>query len=105
VAALDLARHVDHVLYAEQHAPGGKPAPAAFEAAVARLGLPAEWCLAVGDDPVNDIEGARRAGLRAIQVRRAGVAVRHDADAFIEAFDDLPAVAASLIEQVAADVA
>ena len=105
VAALDLARLVDHVLYAEQYAPGGKPAPAAFQAAVARLGLPAEWCLVVGDDPVNDIQGARRAGLRAVQVMRSGVAERHHADALIDAFADLPPVAASLIEQATVAVA
>jgi putative hydrolase of the HAD superfamily len=105
VAALDLARVVDHVLCAEQYAPGGKPSPAAFHAAVARLGLPPAWCLCVGDDPVNDIQGAQAAGLRAVQVMRPGVAVRHDADALIESFDDLPAVAASLVTQVAVDVA
>jgi putative hydrolase of the HAD superfamily len=104
VAALDLARLVDHVLYAERYA-GGKPSLAAFQAAVARLGVPAEWCICVGDDPCADIEGARRAGLRAVQVMRPGVGISADADGLIERFEDLPAVAASLVEQVTIDVA
>jgi len=46
-----------------------KPAPAIFERALERLGVPASRAVFVGDDEVQDIEGARTAGLRAIHVR------------------------------------
>jgi len=47
----------------------GKPAFAFFEAARAELGVPAERVAMVGDDVVNDIEGARAAGMRTVLVR------------------------------------
>ena len=47
----------------------GKPEPALFEMALARLGLPAADCVMVGDRPDTDILGAKRAGLRAALVR------------------------------------
>jgi putative hydrolase of the HAD superfamily len=107
VAALDLAQYVDHVLYAETCAPGGKPAAAAFTAALRRLELPAESCICVGDDPVCDILGARRAGMRTVRVVRAGVTVvpAEEADALVDRFDDVPLAVASLQEMVALDVA
>jgi putative hydrolase of the HAD superfamily len=105
VAALDLPRIVDHVLYAECHARGGKPAVAAFQAALQRLALPAESCLCVGDDVVCDIYGAHGAGIRAIQlVPKTGTADA-SADAVIHAFEDLPVAAASLVNLVTIDVA
>ena len=42
-----------------------KPDPRLFRLAAARLGLPCESCLYVGDHPVNDIAGALSAGMRA----------------------------------------
>ena len=46
VEALGLEPRVDAVLYAEEHAPGGKPSRAAFDAALNALGVPAarSWC-------------------------------------------------------------
>ena len=49
-----------------------KPHPGFYRAACARLGLPPARVLSVGDDPENDDEGARRAGLRAALIDRAG---------------------------------
>ena len=49
-----------------------KPHPAFFEAASARLGLPAGRVLSVGDDLANDVEGARAAGLAAALIDRDG---------------------------------
>jgi putative hydrolase of the HAD superfamily len=105
VAALDLARHVDHVLYAESYATGGKPAITVFQAALIRLGLAAESCLCVGDDPVCDIDGAHRAGIRTVHLVPAGASAHSKADAVIHTFEDLPEVAASLIQLVTIDVA
>ena len=47
----------------------GKPARAYFDAALAQLGVPADRAAMVGDDIVNDIEGARAAGLTGVLVR------------------------------------
>ncbi|HSP90924.1 MAG TPA: HAD-IA family hydrolase, partial [Vicinamibacterales bacterium] len=49
-----------------------KPHPAIFEAALAAVGEPAAAAVMVGDSVKADIEGARRIGMRAVLVRRAG---------------------------------
>jgi putative hydrolase of the HAD superfamily len=49
-----------------------KPDPRPFQIALARLSLTPAECVHVGDDPVNDGEGATAAGLRAILVDRTG---------------------------------
>jgi putative hydrolase of the HAD superfamily len=49
-----------------------KPAPQFFEALMKLVGLPPARLLLVGDDRVNDYEGARAAGLAAILVDRQG---------------------------------
>ncbi len=49
-----------------------KPDPRIFRAALERLGVPAAAALYVGDHPQHDVAGARRAGLRAVDV--AGLA-------------------------------
>jgi putative hydrolase of the HAD superfamily len=101
VAALDLDPLVDHVLYAEEHAPGGKPNPACFQAAMNRLQLPASRCVAVGDDPVRDIGGAAALGLRTIQVLAPGTTGRVEADAVVTAFADVPRRARLLVSEPA----
>ena len=47
----------------------GKPAVAFFEAALGSVGASAPRSLMVGDDIVNDVEGAKAAGLRGVLVR------------------------------------
>ncbi len=47
-----------------------KPAPQIFHAACARLGLPPDAVLHVGDDPELDVAGARAAGLRTAWINR-----------------------------------
>ncbi len=62
--ALGLLRHVDAaVISAEEGVE--KPARAAFDAALRRLGVPRERAIHVGDSPRDDVLGARRAGLAA----------------------------------------
>lgn len=69
IAALGLADMVDAVVCAADCGSGrGKPDPAAFRAVLARLGTDAGRTVFVGDDPVADIAGARRAGMHAIQM-------------------------------------
>src|SRR4051812_8167546 len=47
-----------------------KPHPRFYEAACARLGLPADRVLCVGDDLRNDVIGPREAGLHAVLIAR-----------------------------------
>ena len=49
-----------------------KPAAEFFAAVCRNLGLPGDQILVVGDDLVNDVQGAQTAGLRAIWFNRAG---------------------------------
>lgn len=58
----------------------GKPHGAAYEVALARLGLPVQQCLMIGDRLETDIGGARAAGIRTALVL-TGVATRADAEA------------------------
>jgi putative hydrolase of the HAD superfamily len=102
VAALALEPLVDAVVYAEEHAVGGKPDPAAFRAALDRIGLPPSRCIVAGDDPVRDIDGARRLGLRTIRI----TSLRNDppaleADAVVAAAAGLPACARLLLAETA----
>jgi putative hydrolase of the HAD superfamily len=46
-----------------------KPDPRSFRCALERLGVAPHEAVFVGDDPVEDVEGARRAGLFAIRAR------------------------------------
>ena len=47
-----------------------KPHPTIFQAALDRLGLPAQDAMMVGDSPDEDVEGARALGMHAILVDR-----------------------------------
>ncbi len=49
-----------------------KPDPAIFHAACARLGVAPREAVFVGDDILLDVQGAQRAGMRAVWLRRAG---------------------------------
>jgi putative hydrolase of the HAD superfamily len=49
-----------------------KPDPAVFEAALAIAGCAPEHALHVGDSPVNDVDGAAAAGIRAVLLERDG---------------------------------
>lgn len=99
IAALGLEAHVDHVVYAEEHAPAGKPHASAFGDVLRRLGATAAECVMVGDDVRCDIEGARAAGLRAIRLDRYRDtrAAACAADAVAAGLDEIPRLAASLL--------
>lgn len=53
-------------LVSSERAGARKPDARIFELAARELGVPADRCWFVGDHPVNDIQGARAAGMRAI---------------------------------------
>ncbi len=48
-----------------------KPHPSIFEAALKLAGVPATDAVMVGDSLSQDIEGARRVGMRGVLVRRS----------------------------------
>jgi putative hydrolase of the HAD superfamily len=107
VAALGVTSLVDEVIYAEEHAPGGKPAAAPFMAALRSLELAASQCVCVGDDAARDVRGARAIGMATIRLARPGVAVdaAADADAVIHSMRQVPEVADLLLAGVDAHVA
>ena len=107
VAALGITSLVDEVIYAEEHAPGGKPAAAPFTAALRSLELEAGQCVCVGDDAERDVHGARALGMATIRLARPGVSVdpAADADAVIQCVRQLPDVANFLLGKVDAHVA
>ena len=62
---------VDAVVHSSR-AGSAKPDPGIFSAALARLDVAPGEALHVGDEPVEDVLGARSAGLRAVLIDRAG---------------------------------
>jgi putative hydrolase of the HAD superfamily len=84
---LGLAEHIETVV----HSAGvgaAKPDPRPFLVALERLELTPDDCIHVGDDPVNDGEGAAAAGLRAILVDREGPARQGT----VRSLEDVPAL-------------
>jgi putative hydrolase of the HAD superfamily len=75
-----------------------KPAPAIFALSLHAVGADAATAVHVGDDLVLDVDGARGAGMRVIQVRTASgqPAVEQMADAVITSLTELPAAVARL---------
>ncbi len=67
--ALDLTEHFEAILISCEVG-AGKPAPAIFQEAMRRMGVPAGAILHVGDSMEADVLGARAAGLSAVQIER-----------------------------------
>ncbi len=65
---LGLAARLDAVVIPAD-AGVAKPSPEIFALALRRLGVPAAQAVFVGDHPGEDLEGARAAGLHAVDVR------------------------------------
>jgi putative hydrolase of the HAD superfamily len=128
VAGLGLSPLVDEVVYAEEHAPGGKPSAAPFRAALRALDLDAGDCVCVGDDPARDVRGARALGIATIRLARPATSAQvrlqpdstsanvesglsrierptDEADVVIDSLRQLPEAAALLLRTVTADVA
>lgn len=100
VLALGLAPLVDAVVYAETCAPGGKPARRCFDAALGRLGVNPSDAVFVGDSIVNDVDGAKAAGLHTVWLPpRHGDRTASGADAVVATLTEVPAVAAHLLQR------
>ncbi|MER6528228.1 HAD-IIA family hydrolase [Streptomyces sp. NPDC001508] len=76
----------------------GKPSPAFFAAALARLGVDADRALMVGDDVESDVLAAQRAGISGVLVRTGKylpeslAAASGTPDHVLDSFADLPAL-------------
>ncbi|KUN80608.1 HAD family hydrolase [Streptomyces bungoensis] len=76
----------------------GKPSPAFFAAALARLGVRADQALMVGDDVESDVLAAQRAGITGVLVRTGKYRPETEAgasgtpDHVRDSFADLPAL-------------
>ena len=104
VDALGLEPLVDVVVYAHEVG-AGKPDPEVFLAACERLGVTPDRAVMTGDDPWCDIDGARRAGLRAIRVRqgwhkRVECGMSGPADCTVTSVADVPQAARALIQEI-----
>jgi HAD superfamily hydrolase (TIGR01458 family) len=73
----------------------GKPSATYFHTATEALGVPPSRAAMVGDDVVNDVDGARAAGLVGVLVRtgkfRDGDLERGSPDVVVDALADVPA--------------
>jgi HAD superfamily hydrolase (TIGR01458 family) len=75
----------------------GKPAPRRFRAALRELGVPAADTMMIGDDPISDVAGAMRLGMRGALVLTGKVTRRDEpttgwcADLVLDSIHDLPA--------------
>ena len=81
LADLELAPLLD-LIWLPSDAGVAKPDPAIFTSALRALGVTAERAVFVGDDAQRDLEGARSAGLRPVDV--ASLATLADLPALIE---------------------
>jgi putative hydrolase of the HAD superfamily len=70
---IGLAPHFHAAVWAHKFGVG-KPDPAIFHAACEALEVAPEEAVYVGDDPLLDVDGAQKAGLRAVWLRRAEIA-------------------------------
>ena len=70
---LGMAPRFDEVMIADGRKIPQKPDPAPFRMMAERLGERPENLLYVGDNPVNDVDGSRRAGYVPVWVRTTGV--------------------------------
>ncbi|MGI8779253.1 MAG: HAD family hydrolase [Solirubrobacteraceae bacterium] len=72
-----------------------KPAPAIFEHALTRAGVPAERAWHVGDSVDEDVEGALAAGIRPVLVARDGARRAPPGVPVVDGLDALPGLVAA----------
>jgi HAD superfamily hydrolase (TIGR01509 family) len=96
--SIGLGGYFEAVVFAQDHRVA-KPDTALFEICRQQLGLAPEACVLVGDHPLNDVVGAKRAGWSAVLIDRASggtyvapAGCSEVPDAVITSFTQLPDV-------------
>ena len=91
-----LGQYFESVVFAQDHRVA-KPDKGIFEVVERQLGVEPAACVLVGDHPLNDVVGAKRAGWRAVWIDRdgGGAFVPHPGceehpDAVVTSLDELP---------------
>lgn len=95
VAALGLADFVDEIVFAE--GARAKPAAAPFIEMTQRLRVPLRRSIFVGNDPVCDVYGAWRLGMKTIHVAGMPAASALMADAAVHSLVEVPDIAERLV--------
>lgn len=100
--AMGLGGIFEAVVFAQDHNVA-KPDPGIFEVAERLMKVPPSACVLVGDHPLNDVAGAKRAGWRAIWIDRQGdgrwdpaQGIEVEPDAVVTSLDQLPPVLKTL---------
>ncbi len=92
--AIGLAGYFETVVFAQDHQVA-KPDKGIFEVVERALGVAPDACVLVGDHPLNDVSGAKRAGWLAVWLDRDGTGacdVDEAPDAVVRSLDDLAGV-------------
>jgi HAD superfamily hydrolase (TIGR01509 family) len=92
---IGLGEYFECVVFAQDHQVA-KPDKGIFDVVEQRMGVGPEACVLIGDHPLNDVVGAKRAGWRAVWIDRQGDGVYPTAagcgegpDAVISTLDEL----------------
>lgn len=93
LAAQGLAGLFDELVYTSD-LPHSKPHPSVFREVASRLGVMPEACVMIGDRQIDDVEGARAVGMRAIWRRNdSGFPTSEiTPDATVDALAELPSL-------------
>ncbi|MDP9281041.1 MAG: HAD family hydrolase [Chloroflexota bacterium] len=93
LAAHGLAALLDELVYTSDLS-RSKPDPTVFREVASRLGIAPDACVMIGDRQVDDVSGARAAGMRAIWRRNDSGFPTSDVapDAIVDALAELPSI-------------
>ena len=91
LAAHGLAGMLDELVYTSD-LPHSKPHPSVFREVASRLAVDPKECVMIGDRQIDDVEGARAVGMRAIWRRNDSGFPSSDVapDAIVDALAELP---------------
>lgn len=98
LATFNLAPYVDALVTSEEVG-SAKPGPAIFAHALARCECPPGAAVMVGDSWRNDVEGAQRAGIRALWFNRLGTPAPDPAIPELMSLEPTAAVAAHILRR------
>ena len=65
----EFEKHFEVITLSYEHG-YAKPHPSIFTVTLKKLGVSANFCLHVGDDPIADVQGAKRVGMRTAFIKR-----------------------------------